>query len=308
MKNRCRNKRPADDWFFRRRSPGNQNAQKAGLDQAKAASDESVPLSKRFRAGQNQIAMHERDLEAANDRVQETEQSIVVAQQSLELHRARVLEIKKSLQERRNHLEQLHRQAAAEASHGSEATPAANPGPRWRHQTLAPRGEGLSQESCRPLRGRTQSRGSSEGGSRTSDERKRWSLTSLEISTIGRTPCLTPVPRHESRRDTASSNQRRPREIGSLAGADGQRSQLAGSQEETEARVAPGEGAPLRSPLSRSMGTSGPRMQNGWRRWGRDTWCWGRSTALRRAGVTRKPPSSNGRAGDAASHRRSAMR
>ena len=44
---------------------------KAGLDQARAASDESVPLSKRIRTGQNQIAMHERDLKAANDRVQE---------------------------------------------------------------------------------------------------------------------------------------------------------------------------------------------------------------------------------------------
>ena len=93
---------------------------KAGLDQAKAASDESVPLSKRIPAGQ--IAMHLRDLKAANDRVQETEQSIVVAQQSLEQHRAKVVEIEKSLQERRNHLEQLHRQAAAEASHGAEAT------------------------------------------------------------------------------------------------------------------------------------------------------------------------------------------
>ena len=77
----------------------------AGLDQAKAASDESVFLSKRIRAVQNQIAMHERDLKAANDRVQETEQSIVVAQQSLEQHRAKVVEIEKSLQERRNHLE-----------------------------------------------------------------------------------------------------------------------------------------------------------------------------------------------------------
>ena len=95
---------------------------KAGLDQARAASDESVPLSKRIRAGQNQIVMHERDLKAANDRVLETEQSIFAAQQSLEQHRAKVLEMEKSLQERRNHLEQLHRQAAAEASHGSEAT------------------------------------------------------------------------------------------------------------------------------------------------------------------------------------------
>ena len=81
-----------------------------------------MPLSKRIRAGQNQIALHERDLKAANGRVQETEQSIVVAQQSLEQHRAKVVEIERSLQERRNHLEQLHRQAAAEASHGSEAT------------------------------------------------------------------------------------------------------------------------------------------------------------------------------------------
>ena len=95
---------------------------KAGLDQARAASDESVPLSKRIRAGQNQIAMHERDLKAANDRVLETEQSILAAQQTLEQHRAKIVEIERSLQERRNHLEQLHRQAAAEASHGPEAT------------------------------------------------------------------------------------------------------------------------------------------------------------------------------------------
>ena len=66
--------------------------------------------------------MHERDLKAANDRVLETEQSILVAQQTLEQHRAKVLEIETSLQERRNHLEQLHKQAAAEASHGPEAT------------------------------------------------------------------------------------------------------------------------------------------------------------------------------------------
>ena len=81
-----------------------------------------MPLSKRMRAGQNQIAMHERDLKAANDRVQKAEQSIVTVQQSLEQHRAKVEEIEKALQERRNHLEQRHRQAAAEASHGAEAT------------------------------------------------------------------------------------------------------------------------------------------------------------------------------------------
>ena len=53
---------------------------KAELDQAKAASDESVPLSKSIRARQNQIDKHERDLKAANDRVQE--RSIVAAQKS----------------------------------------------------------------------------------------------------------------------------------------------------------------------------------------------------------------------------------
>ena len=41
---------------------------------------------------------------------------------SLEQHRAKVVNIERSLQERRNHLEQLHRQPAAEASHGAEAT------------------------------------------------------------------------------------------------------------------------------------------------------------------------------------------
>ena len=95
---------------------------KTVLDQAKAAADESVPLSKRIRAGQNQIAMHVRDLKAAHDRVQEAEQSIVAAHQSLEQHRAKVEDIERALQERWNNLEQVHRQAVAEASHGAEAT------------------------------------------------------------------------------------------------------------------------------------------------------------------------------------------
>ena len=95
---------------------------KAEMDQAKAASDESVPLSKRIRARQNQIAVHQRELEAANERVEEAEQNIVAAHKSLERHRAKVEDIEKALQERRNHLEHLHRQAAAEASHGTEAT------------------------------------------------------------------------------------------------------------------------------------------------------------------------------------------
>ena len=96
---------------------------RAELDQAKAASDESVPLSKRIRASQNQIAMHERDLKAAKERVEEAERNLVTAQSGLEQSQAKALEIEKALQERRTHLEHLHRQAAAEASRGPEATP-----------------------------------------------------------------------------------------------------------------------------------------------------------------------------------------
>ena len=96
---------------------------RAELDQAKAASDESVTLSKRIRAGQNQIAMHERDLKAAKERVEEAGGNLVAAQSGLEQSQAKALEIEKALQERRTHLEHLHRQAAAEASRGPEATP-----------------------------------------------------------------------------------------------------------------------------------------------------------------------------------------
>ena len=66
---------------------------RAELDQAKAASDESVPLSKRIRAGQNQIAMHERDLKAAKERVEEAERNLVAAQSGLEQSQAKALEI-----------------------------------------------------------------------------------------------------------------------------------------------------------------------------------------------------------------------
>ena len=82
-----------------------------------------MPLSKRIRAGQNQIAMHEGDLKAAKERVEEAERHLVAAQSGLEQSRAKALEIDKALQERRTHLEHLHRQAAAEASRGPEATP-----------------------------------------------------------------------------------------------------------------------------------------------------------------------------------------
>ena len=56
-----------DSWIVLRRPPSNQDAQ-SRVGPGKGASDESVPLSKRIRAGQNQIAMHERDLKAANER------------------------------------------------------------------------------------------------------------------------------------------------------------------------------------------------------------------------------------------------
>ena len=82
-----------------------------------------MPLSKRIRAGQNQIAMHERDLKAAKERVEEAERNLVSAQSGLEQSQAKAMEIEKALQERKAHLEQLHRQAAAEASRGPEATP-----------------------------------------------------------------------------------------------------------------------------------------------------------------------------------------
>ena len=52
---------------------------RAELDEAKDASDESVPLSKRIRARQNQIAMHERDLKAAKERVEEAERNLIAA-------------------------------------------------------------------------------------------------------------------------------------------------------------------------------------------------------------------------------------
>ena len=52
---------------------------RAELDQVKAASDESVPLRTRIRAGQNQIAMRERELKKAKERVEEAERSTVAA-------------------------------------------------------------------------------------------------------------------------------------------------------------------------------------------------------------------------------------
>ena len=169
---------------------------KAGLDQAKAASDESVPLSMRIRAGQNQIAMHERDLKAANGRVLETEQSILAAQQSLEQHRAKVLEFEKSLQERRNHLEQLHRQAAAEASHGPEAT---------QLQVLVPDGinKHLPQKAKDSLKKAADLRRNAKQRQQQKRRphvrrKKRWSWTSSETSRTERLQRLTPLLRHES--------------------------------------------------------------------------------------------------------------
>ena len=175
-------KRSKQDWTKQRRPITNPWPSARGSEQARTRS----------------LCMRE-DLKAVNDRVQETEQSIVVAQQSLEQHRAKVVEIEKSLQERRNHLEQLHRQAAAEASHGAVAT---------QLQILVPDGvtKHLPQEASDCLRKAADLHEEERKAEAAATEqphvrrKKRWSLTSLEISTIGRTPCLTPLPRHESRR------------------------------------------------------------------------------------------------------------
>ena len=91
---------------------------KAEVDQAKAASEESVPLSKRIRAGQNQKETSKRPTSVCR----KPNKTSLLPKKSLEQHRAKVENIEKALQERRNHLEHLHRQAAAEASHGAEAT------------------------------------------------------------------------------------------------------------------------------------------------------------------------------------------
>ena len=84
-----------------------------------------------------------RDLKAAaNKCVEEAERNIVAAQRSLEQHRAKVEDIEKALQERRNYLEHLHRQAAAEASHVAEA---------MQHEILFP-AEHLLQEAVDSLK------------------------------------------------------------------------------------------------------------------------------------------------------------
>ena len=151
---------------------------RAELDQAKAASDKSVPLSKRIRAGQNQIAMHERDLKAAKERVEQAEQNLVEAQSGLEQSKAKALEIEKALQERRTHLKHLHRQAAAEASRGPEATPldAVLPDDLTEHLSkLWPIGAEVLPKSHGPVPGSTQDNreGDSGNGPKTRNGRRR---------------------------------------------------------------------------------------------------------------------------------------
>ena len=109
---------------------------KAELDQAKAVSDESVPLSKRIRAGQNQIATHERDLKAARERVEEAERSIVAAQKSFQQLRAKAEDIEKALQERRTQLEHLHQTRGGRSVPRSRSHTAGNHVPRRNHQAL----------------------------------------------------------------------------------------------------------------------------------------------------------------------------
>ena len=232
---------------------------KAGLDQAKAASDESVPLSKRIRAGQNQIAIHERDLKAANDRVREPEQSIVAAQQSLEQHRAKVVEIERSLQERRNHLEQLHRQAAAEASHGARPLSCKS----WYQMespSTCPRRQRTASRKLQTSMRKNAKRRQQQKRRPHAQRKKRWSLTSSETSITGRILRLTPLPRHESRRVSTRYCRHKPE----------------ATQRDWQS-------------CGRRMGPSGPRTQSGWRMWGHDIWCWVRNIGWRLAGVTRKP-------------------
>ena len=65
---------------------------KAELDQEKAASDESA-----------HIATHERDLEAARERLEKVERNLFAAQKGLEQRRAKVEDVEKALQERKDH-------------------------------------------------------------------------------------------------------------------------------------------------------------------------------------------------------------
>ena len=77
-----------------------------------------MPLSKRIRAGQNQIACVRENAKRPTSVRKRPSKTLW----SLEQHRAKVEDIEKALQERRNHLEHLHREEGAEASHEAEAT------------------------------------------------------------------------------------------------------------------------------------------------------------------------------------------
>ena len=173
------------------------------------------------------------------------------------------MEIEKSMQERRNHLEQLHRQAAAEASHGAEAT---------QLQILVPDGvtKHLPQEARDCLKKaadlyeeeRKAEAAAKEAAARPAKE-------AMELGGFGdlddREDTL-PDPVAEARIDEILQAQiRGDPEIGSLAGAD-RVSARRFPRRTHQARVTPGEGEPPKSLLSRSMGTSGQRMQIGWRR------------------------------------------
>ena len=81
------------------------------------------PSAKGFERVKTRSQYMRGDLKAAKERVEEAERNLVAAQSGLEQSQAKALEIEKALQERRTHLEHLHRQAAAEASRGPEATP-----------------------------------------------------------------------------------------------------------------------------------------------------------------------------------------
>ena len=122
--------------------------------------------------------------------------------------------------------------------------------------------------------------------------RKRWSWTSLETSMTGRTQRLTPLPRHEStkscrlkpeatQRGWQSCGRRWP---GILARQFLRRGRSKGSASRRRASEIS---------IVTINGNFWTTHAEWMRRWGHDIWCWDRNVGSRRAGVRRKPQSSN---------------
>ena len=261
---------------------------RAELDHVKAVSAESVPFSKRIRAGQNQVAMHESELKTANERVEEAALSIVAAQQSLEQHRAKVEDVEKALQERRNQLEHLHRQAAAEASHGAEATQLEVMFPDGITQHLPQEAKDILKRATNSARQRQRQRKQLHN-----QPRKGWRSMSSEAWTTRMT-----LPRkHGSKRALMSCCRPRQGETPKdwqYCGQKWPETSAHQCRRRSRSKGSTADGRP-RSPSLQTTGTSG--LQSGWHKWGRDTWCCGWSTGWKPADVERKRGSSNAEAG-----------